>query len=101
MRWRSSFPKPGPTTSTAIAARGCAELLMKSRWPDSCSVRDTRRHHHSILLKSPDACFPCVAAYETQLRIKTTDAYASERLHASRFAKLSLADHGLLTELVM
>jgi|SRR5450432_1622337 16S rRNA (cytosine967-C5)-methyltransferase len=41
------------------------------------------------------------AAFEILMRIETTDAYASEMLHASRFAKLSPADHGLLTELVM
>src|SRR5713226_8815773 len=41
------------------------------------------------------------AALEILLRIETTDAYASEMLHASRFAKLSPADRGLLTELVM
>ncbi len=41
------------------------------------------------------------AAFEILLRIETTDAYASELLHSSRFSKLSLADHGLLTELVM
>ncbi|MGH9515066.1 MAG: 16S rRNA (cytosine(967)-C(5))-methyltransferase RsmB [Terriglobales bacterium] len=41
------------------------------------------------------------AACEILLRIETTDAYASELLHSSRFAKLSPADHGLLTELVM
>jgi 16S rRNA (cytosine967-C5)-methyltransferase len=41
------------------------------------------------------------AAFEVLLRIETTDAYASEMLHASRFAKLSPSDHGLLTELVM
>ena len=41
------------------------------------------------------------AAFEVLLRIDTTDAYASELLHSSRFAKLSPADHGLLTELVM
>src|ERR1035438_8866049 len=41
------------------------------------------------------------AAFEILLRTETTDAYASEMLHASRFAKLSPADHGLLTELVM
>ena len=40
-------------------------------------------------------------AFEILLRIETTDAYASELLHSSRFAKLSPADHGLLTELVM
>jgi len=41
------------------------------------------------------------AAFEILLRIDTTDAYASEMLHSSRFAQLSPADHGLLTELVM
>src|SRR5213083_1725115 len=41
------------------------------------------------------------AAFEILLRIETTDSYASELLHSSRFAKLSAADHGLLTELVM
>jgi 16S rRNA (cytosine967-C5)-methyltransferase len=41
------------------------------------------------------------AALEVLLRIENTDAYASELLHSSRFAKLSPADHGLLTELVM
>lgn len=41
------------------------------------------------------------AAFEVLLRIDATDAYASEMLHSSRFAKLSPADHGLLTELVM
>src|SRR5205814_1896237 len=41
------------------------------------------------------------AAFEILLRIETTDSYASELLHSSRFAKLSGADHGLLTELVM
>src|SRR5579863_6862 len=41
------------------------------------------------------------AAFEILIRIENTDAYASELLHASRFAKLSPADHGLLTELVM
>jgi len=42
-----------------------------------------------------------VAVFEILLRIETTDAYASELLHSSRFAKLSPADRGLLTELVM
>jgi 16S rRNA (cytosine967-C5)-methyltransferase len=41
------------------------------------------------------------AAFESLLRIENTDAYASELLHSSRFAKLSPVDHGLLTELVM
>src|SRR4029077_11798502 len=34
-------------------------------------------------------------------RTESTGAYASELLHSPRFAKLSTADHGLLTELVM
>jgi 16S rRNA (cytosine967-C5)-methyltransferase len=41
------------------------------------------------------------AAFEILLRIEKTDAYASELLHSAQFAKLSPADHGLLTELVM
>src|SRR5713101_160148 len=41
------------------------------------------------------------AAFEILMRIETTDAYASELLHSSRFAKLSPADHGLVTELAM
>src|ERR1700682_1564531 len=41
------------------------------------------------------------AAFEILLRTETTGAYASELLHSARFAKLSPADHGLLTELVM
>jgi len=41
------------------------------------------------------------AAFEIVMRIEGTDAYASELLHSSRFEKLSSADHGLLTELVM
>lgn len=42
-----------------------------------------------------------VAAFEILMRVETTDAYASELLHSARFTKLSVADHGLLTELVM
>ena len=41
------------------------------------------------------------AAFEILMRVETTDAYAAELLHAEKFAKLSAADHGLLTELVM
>jgi len=41
------------------------------------------------------------AAFQILLRIETTDAYASELLHSSRFDSLSLADHGLVTELAM
>jgi len=41
------------------------------------------------------------AAFDILMRIETRDAYASELLHSVRFAKLSSADHGLATELVM
>jgi 16S rRNA (cytosine967-C5)-methyltransferase len=41
------------------------------------------------------------AAFDILLRIEQQDAYASELLHSSQYAKLSLADHGLTTELVM
>jgi 16S rRNA (cytosine967-C5)-methyltransferase len=41
------------------------------------------------------------AAYDALLRIEQRGAYASELLHSSRYAKLSPADHGLTTELVM
>ena len=41
------------------------------------------------------------AAYDILLRVERHDAYASELLHSSRYAKLSSADHGLCTELVM
>jgi hypothetical protein len=41
------------------------------------------------------------AAFEILLRVESSDAYASELLHSARFEKLSRADHGLLTELVM
>src|SRR5215470_5602654 len=41
------------------------------------------------------------ASFEILMRTETTDAYASELLHSKRFAKLSAADHGLATELVM
>jgi 16S rRNA (cytosine967-C5)-methyltransferase len=42
-----------------------------------------------------------VAAFDILLRIEQQDAYASELLHSSQYAKLSPADHGLATELVM
>jgi 16S rRNA (cytosine967-C5)-methyltransferase len=42
-----------------------------------------------------------VTAYDVLLRIEQQDAYASELLHSSQYAKLSPADHGLTTELVM
>ncbi len=41
------------------------------------------------------------AAFDVLLRIEQQDAYASELLHSSQYAKLSAADHGLTTELVM
>src|SRR6266705_4761971 len=40
------------------------------------------------------------AAFDIVLRVEQQDAYASELLHSSRFAKLSPQDHGLATELV-
>jgi 16S rRNA (cytosine967-C5)-methyltransferase len=40
-------------------------------------------------------------AFDILLRVEQQDAYASELLHSSRFAKLSTQDHGLTTELVM
>jgi 16S rRNA (cytosine967-C5)-methyltransferase len=41
------------------------------------------------------------AALNILLRIEQQDAYASELLHASQYAALSPADHGLATELVV
>lgn len=41
------------------------------------------------------------AALDILLRVETTGAYASELLHSSSLAKLSPADHGLATEIVM
>ena len=41
------------------------------------------------------------AAFDILLRIEQQDAYASELLHSGPYAKLSPADHGLATELVM
>ena len=41
------------------------------------------------------------AAFDVLLRIEQQDAYASELLHSNQYAKLSPADHGLATELVM
>ena len=41
------------------------------------------------------------AAFDILLRIEQQDAYASELLHSGAYAKLSAADHGLATELVM
>lgn len=41
------------------------------------------------------------AAFDILLQVEAEDAYASELLHSPRFEKLSPADHGLATELVM
>ena len=41
------------------------------------------------------------AAFDILTRVAREDAYASELLHSERHARLSLADHGLATELVM
>lgn len=42
-----------------------------------------------------------LAAFEILLRVEEEESYASELLHTPRTAKLSPADHGLATELVM
>jgi len=42
-----------------------------------------------------------IAAFDILLRVDQQDAYASELLHAADYGKLSPADHGLATELVM
>jgi 16S rRNA (cytosine967-C5)-methyltransferase len=41
------------------------------------------------------------AAFEILLRVEQTQSYASELLHAARYADLAPLDHGLATELVM
>ncbi len=41
------------------------------------------------------------AAIEILLKVEREQSYASELLHSERFSKLSAADHGLATELVM
>jgi 16S rRNA (cytosine967-C5)-methyltransferase len=41
------------------------------------------------------------AAFDILLKVATQDAYASELLHSDRLAKLSPADRGLTTEIVM
>ena len=41
------------------------------------------------------------AAFEILMRVERENSYASELLHAARYLKLSPADHGLVTELVM
>src|SRR5579863_3373211 len=42
-----------------------------------------------------------VAAYEILLRVEREDSYTAELLHSSQYQKLSPADHGLATEIVM
>jgi 16S rRNA (cytosine967-C5)-methyltransferase len=42
-----------------------------------------------------------IAAFDILLRVDQQDAYASELLHASDYARLSPADHRLATELVL
>jgi 16S rRNA (cytosine967-C5)-methyltransferase len=42
-----------------------------------------------------------IAAYEILLRVEQEDSYAAELLHSSQYQKLSTADHGLATEIVM
>ena len=42
-----------------------------------------------------------IAAFDILLRVEREDSYASELLHASHYSNLSVADHGLATELVM
>jgi 16S rRNA (cytosine967-C5)-methyltransferase len=41
------------------------------------------------------------AAFEILMRVERENSYASELLHAARYLRLSAADHGLATELVM
>ncbi len=41
------------------------------------------------------------AAFDILLQVEREDAYASELLHSGRYEKLSKADHGLATEIVM
>ncbi len=41
------------------------------------------------------------AAFDILLRVEGEDSYAAELLHSARCAELTLADHGLATELVM
>ena len=41
------------------------------------------------------------AAFDILLRVESKNAFADELLHSSAYAKLSAADHGLATELVM
>jgi 16S rRNA (cytosine967-C5)-methyltransferase len=42
-----------------------------------------------------------IAAFDILLRVEREDSYASELLHAKKYADLSSVDHGLATELVM
>ncbi len=71
--------------------------------PES-TLNDGYFHHaiaHILKLRYMPVSPARAAAFEILMRIQNTDAYASELLHSARFAKLSPADHGLLTELVM
>jgi 16S rRNA (cytosine967-C5)-methyltransferase len=42
-----------------------------------------------------------IAAFDILLRVEQTDAFSSELLHSTAYGKLTSADHGLATELVM
>jgi 16S rRNA (cytosine967-C5)-methyltransferase len=42
-----------------------------------------------------------IAAFDILLRVEQMDAFASELLHSTGYGKLTSADHGLATELVM
>jgi len=52
--------------------------------------------------KSIPAVSPArIAAFEILLRVEKQGSFASELLHSQRYSRLSIADHGLATELVM
>jgi 16S rRNA (cytosine967-C5)-methyltransferase len=59
-------------------------------------LRQPRRSDYPMAVSPARA-----AAFDILIRVEQQDAYASELLHSSRFAKLSPQDHGLTTELVM
>jgi 16S rRNA (cytosine967-C5)-methyltransferase len=65
-----------------------------------CSRSITRLLNHTIT-QFPMASPARTAAFDILLRVERQSAYASELLHAERYQKLSPADHGLCTELVM
>lgn len=57
---------------------------------------------NSVVRSSSSAVSPArTAAFEILLRIDQEDAYASGLLHSSQYKRLSSADHGLATEIVM